>query len=87
MYVLELIELSNSTLSNIKGFQSEKVNLSIVINRTEFEKIMYGRNSLDEVVNSGKVKVVGDLKALDQLKSLLVQFNADFEIIPGTKSS
>jgi hypothetical protein len=34
----------------------------------------------------GKVKFVGNRKAFDELRSSLVTFVPDFELIPGTKS-
>jgi alkyl sulfatase BDS1-like metallo-beta-lactamase superfamily hydrolase len=81
-YVVELI---NSTLTNIKGFQAPNPDLTITINRTDLEAVMMGAATLDQQIDAGKAKLVGDRRPYDQLKSILVQFTPDFEMMPGTK--
>lgn len=78
-------ELSNSTLTNIKGFQAKNPDLTITINRTDLEMVMAGKVTFDEQIASGKAKLVGDHNAYEQLKGILVQFAPDFELMPGTK--
>jgi alkyl sulfatase BDS1-like metallo-beta-lactamase superfamily hydrolase len=79
-----VIELSNSTLTNIAGMQSDDADLTITINRADLERTMMGVISLDDQIKSGKAKLVGDRKPFDQLKTMLVQFDMGFEILPGT---
>ena len=79
------VELSNSTLTNIKGEQAKNPNLTITINRSDLEAVMAGKVTFDEQVTAGKTKLVGDRKPLDQLRGMLVQFTPDFELVPGTK--
>lgn len=79
-----VVELSNATLTNISGFQAEKPDLTITINRSDLEKTMMGAVSFDEQIQSGKAKLKGKKKCYEQLKSLLVQFDLGFEILPGT---
>lgn len=79
-----VVELSNATLTNIKGFQAKNADLSIKINRDDLEKTMMGVVSFDEQIKSGKAKLKGDRKPYDQLKTMLVQFDMGFEILPGT---
>jgi len=79
-----VIELSNATLTNIVGFQAEDADLTVTIDRADLEKTMMGAVSMDEQIKSGKAKLVGDRKPIDQLKSMLVQFDIGFEILPGT---
>jgi len=79
------VELSNSTLTNIKGFQAKNPDLTITINRTDLETVMAGKATLDEQIVAGKAKLDGDRKTFDKLKSILVQFTPDFEMMPGTK--
>lgn len=79
-----LIELSNATLTNIKGVQAEKPDLTITVNRSELDKVMMGNTSFEELIASGAAKFEGSRKPYDQLKSLLVRFTPDFEILPGT---
>ncbi len=45
---------------------------------------MMGAVTFDDQIKSGKAKLKGDLSAYDTLKSLLVQFELGFEMIPGT---
>jgi alkyl sulfatase BDS1-like metallo-beta-lactamase superfamily hydrolase len=79
-----VVELSNATLTNIKGVQAKNPDLTVIIDRTDLEKTMMGVVSMDEQIKAGKAKLVGDRKPIDQLKSMLVQFDMGFEILPGT---
>lgn len=79
-----VVELSNATLTNIKGFQAKDADLTITINRADLEKTMMGAISFDDQIEAGKAKLVGDRKPYDQLKTMLVQFDVGFEILPGT---
>ena len=79
-----VVELSNATLTNIVGVQADNPDLTITIDRADLEKTMMGAVSFDDQIKSGKAKLVGDPKPIDQLKSMLVQFDMGFEILPGT---
>lgn len=79
-----VVELSNATLSNIKGFRAKDADLTITIDRADLVKTMMGEVSFDEQIKSGKAKLVGDRKPYEQLKGMLVQFDLGFEILPGT---
>jgi alkyl sulfatase BDS1-like metallo-beta-lactamase superfamily hydrolase len=79
-----VVELSNATLTNIEGVQAEKPDLTITINRSDLEQTMMGAVSFDDQITSGKAKLVGDSKPYEQLKTMLVQFDMGFEILPGT---
>lgn len=79
-----VVELSNGTLTNIMGYQAKDADLTITINRTDLEKTMMGAVSLDDQIKSGKAKLKGDRKPLDELKTMLVHFDLGFEIMPGT---
>lgn len=78
------LELSNATLTNIKGHQAKNADLTVTINRSDLEKTMMGAVSMDEQIKSGKAKLTGDRKPIDQLKAMLVQFDMGFELLPGT---
>jgi alkyl sulfatase BDS1-like metallo-beta-lactamase superfamily hydrolase len=80
-----VVEMSNSSLTNIKGFQAKNPDLSITINRSDLETVMMGKVTMDEQIAAGKAKLVGERKPYDQLKAVLVQFTPDFELMPGTK--
>jgi len=79
-----VVELSNGTLTNIQGVQAKNPNLTITIDRADLEKTMMGDVSFDEQIKAGKAKLVGDSKPYEQLKTMLVQFDMGFEILPGT---
>jgi len=80
-----VVEMSNSTLTNIKGQQAKNPDLTITINRSDLEQIMGGKTTFDALVAQGKAKFDGDRKPFDQLKSTLTIFTPDFELMPGTK--
>ncbi|MBL8413991.1 MAG: MBL fold metallo-hydrolase [Propionivibrio sp.] len=79
-----LIELSNATLTNIKGEQAAKPDLTITLNRSDLNQVMMGASTFDDLINVGKAKFEGDRKPFDQLRSLMVVFRPNFEILPGT---
>ena len=80
-----VVEMSNSTLTNIKGQQAKNPDLTITVNRTDLE-IGDGRQGhVRRPDQAGKAKFEGDRKPFDQLRGILVQFTPDFEIMPGTK--
>jgi len=79
-----VVELSNSALTNIKGQQAKKPDLTITMNRSDLETVMMGKASFDDQIKNGKAKLVGDRKPYDDLKGMLDQFDMGFEILPGT---
>ena len=81
-----VVEMSNATLTNAKGFQAKDPDLTLTINRSDLETVMMGKASFDEQVKAGRAKLLGKAAPLTQLMSILVQFTPDFEIMPGTKS-
>jgi alkyl sulfatase BDS1-like metallo-beta-lactamase superfamily hydrolase len=81
-----VVELSNSTLTNIEGFQAEDADLTITINRSDLEKTMRGEVSFDEQIGSGKAKLKGNRGVYEQLKTMLVHFDLGFEVMPGTSA-
>jgi alkyl sulfatase BDS1-like metallo-beta-lactamase superfamily hydrolase len=81
-----VVELSNATLTNIKGQRSKNPNLTITVNRSDLETVMGGTATFDELIKNGKAKFVGDRKPFDQLRNALMRFDPGFELIPGTKS-
>jgi len=79
-----LVELSNATLTNIKGQQAKNADLTITLNRTDLNLVMMGTTTFDDLVKAGKAKFDGDRKPFDQLRGLMVSFTPNFEILPGT---
>ena len=79
-----IVELSNSTLTNIEGFQAEDADLTITINRTDLEPVMMGVKTLEAQIADGTAKVEGDTSIIGKLASTLAVFDPRFEILPGT---
>jgi len=79
-----LIELNNSTLNNIKGFQDENADLTITINRSDLDLVMMGVKTMDDMIADGTAKTKGDKSIIGKLKSTLLNFDLRFEILPGT---
>ena len=81
-----IVELSNATLTNIEGFQAEKADLTITINRTDLEQVLMGAKTLEAQIADGTAEVEGNASIIGELASTLVAFTPDFEVLPGTKA-
>ncbi|MCC6868076.1 MAG: MBL fold metallo-hydrolase [Burkholderiales bacterium] len=79
-----VVEMSNATLTTISGFQGAKPDLTVTVNRAELNRVMMGQASFDDLIAEGKAKFDGNRAGFDQLRSILVAFTPDFEILPGT---
>jgi alkyl sulfatase BDS1-like metallo-beta-lactamase superfamily hydrolase len=80
-----LVELENATLTNIPGFQAEKPDLTLTINRADLELTMMGVRKLEDQLKDGTATAVGDVSILARLAAAMVEFDPRFEIMPGTK--
>ena len=80
------IELENATLTNIAGFQADKPDLTLTINRSDLEQTMMGAKTLEAQIADGTAKVEGDVTILAKLAATMVDFDPRFEIMPGTKA-
>jgi alkyl sulfatase BDS1-like metallo-beta-lactamase superfamily hydrolase len=78
------VELSNATLTNIKGFPAKNPDLTVTVNRADLNQVMVGQASFDDLLATGKARFEGDRSGFDRLRSILVPFTPDFEILPGT---
>jgi alkyl sulfatase BDS1-like metallo-beta-lactamase superfamily hydrolase len=82
-----LIEMSNATLTNIKGFTKPDAELTITLNRTDLDQVMVGAKTFDQLETEGRVKFEGDRKPFQDLASSLTVFTPDFEIFPDTPNA
>ena len=80
-----VIELENATLTNLQGFQADKPDLTLTINRSDLEQTMMGAKTLEAQIADGTAKVQGNAGILKQLAATMVDFDPRFEIMPGTK--
>ena len=81
-----IIEMDNATLTNIAGFQAEKPDLTLTINRSDLEQTMMGAKTLQAQIADGTAKVEGDVGILQKLAATMIDFDPRFEIMPGTKA-
>jgi alkyl sulfatase BDS1-like metallo-beta-lactamase superfamily hydrolase len=81
-----IVELENATLTSIEGFQAEKPDLTLTINRSDLEQTMMGAKALDAQIADGTATLQGNADVLKQLASTFVDFDPRFEIMPGTKA-
>jgi len=79
-----VVELSNATLTNLKGFQAEDPNLTLTINRADLEQAMTGATPLQQLIDDGTAALEGDASLIQTLATMLNHFDLDFEIMPGT---
>ncbi|WP_298869346.1 alkyl sulfatase dimerization domain-containing protein [uncultured Gimesia sp.] len=80
-----VIEMSNATLTVLKGFQAPKADLTITINRADLIDVMIQKTTLAQQIIQGKARLEGDPLILAKLQSTLIEFELNFEILPGTK--
>jgi len=64
-----VVEISNSTLTNIKGQQAKNPDLTITVNRSDLEMVMAGKATFDDLIAAGKAKFEGDRKPFDQIRA------------------
>ena len=81
-----LVELENATLTNIQGFQADKPDLTLTINRADLELTMMGAKTLEQQIKDGTAKVEGDISILGPLAAAMVEFDPRFQVMPGTKA-
>ncbi len=80
-----LIELENATLTNVAGFQADKPDLTLTINRADLELTMMGARTLEDQLKDGTAKAEGDIAILGKLAAAMVEFDPRFQVMPGTK--
>lgn len=81
-----VIDLSNATLSNLKGFISPEPDLTIELNRSDLNLVMMGEVALIDLIENGTAKTTGDTSVIMDLRDMLDQFELGFQILPGTAS-
>jgi alkyl sulfatase BDS1-like metallo-beta-lactamase superfamily hydrolase len=80
-----VVEMSNGTLTHISGFTVPDADVTLTINRAELLPVMMKQVTLGDQVRAGKAQVAGNVRALAQLRSTLIEFDPVFEIMPGTR--
>jgi len=80
-----VVEMSNATLTHFEGYEAKDADLTVTVNRSDFEDIMLGKVKLGELAKAGKAKLEGNATVLQQLASACEMFDPMFEIMSGTK--
>ena len=79
-----LVEMSNATLTSIAGYQAKNPTLTITLDRSNLNSVMMGLGTFEDLETAGKAKFEGDRSAYEKLKSTMVKFTPNFDIMPGT---
>ena len=82
-----VVELSNATLTHIKGMQAGSPDATLTVDRGDLLPLLAGMVPMETLIKSGKARLDGDGAALARLRGLLVSFKPDFEIMPGTRAT
>ncbi len=80
-----VIEMSNATLTHIEGYNVEDADITISIMRSDLDPVIMGNVTLAQQLMSDRGTVDGDVAVLQQLASVLGEFDPLFEIMPGTR--
>tara|TARA_R110002167_G_scaffold110677_9_gene281529 strand:+ start:30712 stop:32667 length:1956 start_codon:yes stop_codon:yes gene_type:complete len=80
-----VIEMSSATLTNIRGYLAENADATIRMNRSDLDAVITGQATLGQQLTAGNGLLEGDSRVLQQLNSVLINFDPGFEIMPGTR--
>lgn len=76
------VELSNGNLNNIIVQEKQDADATLFINKADVTKILLGQTSLKSLLESKQAGMTGDQQAFANIASTLVDFDANFEIVP-----
>lgn len=79
-----VVELSNSTLTNLAGFLTDAADLTLTLDREDLTQAMTGAETLQQLIADGRAQLEGDAAVLQQLAASMVHFELGFEMMPGT---
>lgn len=79
-----VIELSNSTLTNLEGHLGAAPDLTLTVGRAHLEEVMVGATTLQQLAQDRVARFHVDPTVLAQLAALMTHFEIGFEIMPGT---
>nr|WP_098414526.1 alkyl sulfatase dimerization domain-containing protein [Vibrio sp. ES.051] len=75
-------EVSNANMSSIQVEEVPNVDVSVILDKVDLTSIVLGENTLEQLVEQGKVTLKGNTTLLDDLNDSLDKFDGMFEILP-----
>lgn len=76
-----LVELNNGSLHHIKGYQSDKADATITINREILNQIILKQKTIASTVANNELRIEGNPESLQQLLSFIGNFDFWFNIV------
>ena len=76
-----ILELQNSALSHIAGYQAQDANVTISLARAKLNDILLGQTTFVKEFGAGSIKIDGDANKLGDLLSMLDKFEFWFNIV------
>jgi len=76
-----LLELKNSHLNNIEHVQSSNADVTVTVNRKDFDLMLLKQASFQQLAASGAMKFDGDAKAFASLLMMLEEFPFWFNVV------
>jgi alkyl sulfatase BDS1-like metallo-beta-lactamase superfamily hydrolase len=76
-----IVELENGTLHNINGYQSDKPDATITLDRETLNLIILRQLTLQQAIENKKIQINGKQDALNQLLGYLDNFDFWFNIV------
>lgn len=76
-----LVELNNGSLHHIKGYQSDKADATMTINREVLNQIILKQKTIASTQSNNELTIQGNANALNQLLSFIDNFDFWFNIV------
>jgi alkyl sulfatase BDS1-like metallo-beta-lactamase superfamily hydrolase len=75
------VEMANAVLNHTEGIKKDDADATISLSRETLNSIILGETTLPQAITDGQVKITGDSTKLEELLSLLDQFDFWFNIV------
>jgi alkyl sulfatase BDS1-like metallo-beta-lactamase superfamily hydrolase len=82
-----VLTLQNSTLTYTRNKQAPDADASLTLIRDTLNGVVLRRSTLAAVIQSGEIRIVGEIDKAIELFSLFDEFNPNFEIVEPKKAT